>query len=140
MDSLLLPNNAIIILRRAFWQPDARRFYEMMTGSFWWTDELIQEVAQLCSGRNNWSFRYLMAYRASLIRGKPNEGFCPVWDQIIRECPNWPGLRPERSSVSLATELHHEGRKQCVAFLRWERQLAKNKGAAKPGTASEGGV
>lgn len=125
MDSLLLPDDAIVILRRAVWHPDAKRSYEVMTGSLWWTDELMCEVSHLCTGRDNWSYRYLMGFRASVIRGAPNEAFRPVWDQVERECPNWPGLRPERNSVSLAAELRREGRRQCVEFMRWERQLRK---------------
>jgi hypothetical protein len=140
VDSLLLPDDAIAVFRRAVWNPDARRFHEMMTGSFWWTDELVQEVAQLCSGRDNWSFRYLMGYRASVIRGKPDGRFRPVWDQVARECPDWPGLRPERSSVSLGAELHREGRRQCIAFLRWECQMSSNKSDAEPGAAPERGM
>src|SRR5262249_5652437 len=102
----------------------------------WWTDELVREIVPLCMARNNWSFRYLMGYRASVVRGEPDERLRPVWDQVVRECPNWPGLRPERSHASLASELHREGRKQCVEFLRFGRQLEKRQAEAKDGTGS----
>lgn len=136
MDSLLLPVDAIAVLRRAVWQPDAKRSYELMTGSFWWSDELVHELSRLCVGRDNWSFRYLMGYRASVIRGAPNEALRPVWEQVARECPNWPGLRPERNSPGLAAELHREGRRQCVEFMRWERQVRARAPEAAPGTSS----
>jgi hypothetical protein len=139
VDPLLLPDDAIIILRQAIWQPDARRFLEMMTGAFWWTDELVQEIAHLCVARGNWSFRYLMGYRASVIRGKPEERFRPVWDQVARECPDWPGLRPERNCVSLATELHREGRKKCIEFLRLEREIQKRNLTGNPFAAPDDG-
>jgi hypothetical protein len=125
MDSLLLPDDAIAVLRRAVWQPDAKRSYELMTGSFWWPDELVHEVSRLCVERDNWSFRYLMGYRASVIRGAPQEAYRPVWEQVARECPDWPGLRPERNSPALAVELHREGRRQCVEFSRLERRLRR---------------
>ncbi len=129
MDSLLLPDDAIVILRRAVWQSDAKRSYELMTGSFWWSDELVREVSRLCVGRKDWSYRYLMGYRASVIRGAPDEHLRPVWEQVARECPDWPGLRPERNSPALADELRREERRQCVEFRRLERQfLAETSG------------
>ena len=138
MDSLLLPDDAIVILRRAVWQPDAKRSHELMTGSFWWSDELVGEVARLCVGKDNWSFRYLMGYRASVIRGAPNVAFRPVWEQVAQECPDWPGLRPERNSQALAVELHREGRRQCVEFMRWERQLRAKSPKDEPSVAADG--
>lgn len=137
MDSLLLPDDAIAILRRAVWRPDAARFYEVMSGGFWWTDELVREASRVCVGRDNWSFRYLMGYRASVVRGEPDECLRPVWEQLRRECPAWPGLRPERSSPALAAELRRESRRQCVEFLRWMRDEAGSENTAEPGAAAD---
>ena len=87
MDTLLLPDNAIAIFRSAVWRPDAARFYEVMSGGFWWTDELVREASRVCVGRDNWSFRYLMGYRALVVRGEPDERLRPAWEQVRRECP-----------------------------------------------------
>lgn len=102
MNRFLLPDDAIAILRRAVWQADAKRSYELMTGSFWWSDELVHEVSGLCVERDNWSFRYLMGYRGSLIRGTPEEAYRPV--------------------------LHRERRRQCVALARLERKFRTKQG------------
>jgi hypothetical protein len=123
--SLLHPGNAIAILRRATWQPDAERWYEVMSASFWRTDELVNKVADLCAPRGNWAFRFLMGYRGSLIRGEPDDRLKSVWDQVARECPNWPGLRPERNCVSLANELRRKERRRCIEFERLDRELTR---------------
>jgi hypothetical protein len=122
MTELLFPDEALEILCGAAYQHDAERSYEVMSGSFWWSDELVRDTVASCRRHDSWAFRYLMGYRGSLIRGAPESGLLPVWDQVTRECPNWPGLRIERNSPSLAKELHRAEREQCVEFLRWERQ------------------
>jgi hypothetical protein len=122
MSGLLFPDEALDILRGASYRPDAERSYEIMSGSFWWSDELVREASAACRRHDSWAFRYLMGYRGSLIRGAPDAELKPVWEQVARACPHWPGLRSERNSPTLASELHQEGRKQCVEFLRWGRE------------------
>jgi hypothetical protein len=139
VDPLLLPDDALDILRGAVWNPQAERFYEVMSGAFWWTDELVREASRACMAKGNWAFRYLMGYRASLIRGAPDDRLRPAWDQVRRECPTWPGLRPERSGPGLAKEMDREGRRQCVAFRRWGREFMAGREAADHPSAPEAG-
>ena len=64
-------------------------------------------------------------YRASLIREAPREKLLAPWDQLLGECPDWPGFRPERRSPTLAAELDRERRKSCVSLRRWMREIEK---------------
>jgi hypothetical protein len=67
-----------------------------------------------------------MACRRSVIRPAPDSRFRPVWEQVAKACPGWPGLRPERNSPTLATALGRAGRRACVEFGRLERELGQD--------------
>src|SRR5262249_32865353 len=93
---------------QARWNANATYGFEIMSGGFTWSDERLWEVAQLCAGQNNWAFRYVIGDRASLSRGAPRESLRVPWDQLLAECPDWLGFRPQRSSPTLAKELDAE--------------------------------
>jgi len=105
---MLFPDEAFALLQQARWDASATRQYEIMSGGFAWSDEWPSDVAYLCVERGSWAFRYVMGYRASLIRGAPREELRAPWDQLLRECPEWPGFRPERSSPALTKDLDYE--------------------------------
>lgn len=105
-DQRFFPESALVVLRQTQWDPDATFNYEGMSGGLVWSDEFPREAIAACMAVNNYAFRYVLAYRASLIREEPREEFRPVWDQLKRECPNWPGLRPERQSPDLREQLN----------------------------------
>jgi hypothetical protein len=125
MDEMLFPETALAILREARWNPDATHSFEIMSGGFQWSDERLGEAALACIACGSWAFRYLMGYRASLIRGVPREGLRAAWEQLSQECPHWPGFRPERVSPLLSAELDRESRRTCIGFRRFERKLRK---------------
>ena len=122
----LFPEEALDILRGAVYRPDAERTYDVMSDGFWWSDERVRETIFACRRHGSWAFRFLMGYRGSLIRGTPEKGWMPVWEQVERACPNWPGFRPERTCRTLAKELHRAGREQCVEFLRFNRESRRD--------------
>jgi hypothetical protein len=147
MDEMLFPEQALAILREARWDPDATRSFEIMAGGFHWSDErLLGDAASACLASGSWAFRYLIGYRASLIRGVPREALRAAWDHLSQECPHWPGFRPERMSPALAAELDRESRRTCIGLRRLERKL-RNRGAcsgeeegrAEPGASADGG-
>ena len=123
MDQVLFPEEALAILRQAQWDANATHSYEVMSGGFAWSDERLSQSATACMAHGSWAFRFLMGYRASLIRGSPREELRPPWDQLLRECPEWPGFRPERRDPSLATELDRESRRVDVCVRRIERRM-----------------
>jgi hypothetical protein len=92
--------------------PNARRSYELLSGGFVWTDETCDGVWHAPdAGDEQWYvLRYLWGYRASLIRGAPDERLRSTWDAMVANYPDWPGLRPERRSTALAAELEAQAR------------------------------
>ncbi|MFN3148595.1 hypothetical protein [Bremerella sp.] len=100
------PDNVLAILRQTTWDPAAICIFDGVSGGLLWSDEYPREAMAECLSDNNWAFRYVLAYRASLIRGEPREEFSAPWDQLVAECPNWPGLRPERQSIALCDQLN----------------------------------
>jgi hypothetical protein len=97
-----------------------------MSGGFAWSDERLPQSSTACMAHGSWVFRFVMGYRVSLIRGAPREELRPAWDQLLRECPDWPGFRPERSDPSLATELDRESRRVDVCLRRVDLRLRQN--------------
>jgi hypothetical protein len=107
-DESLFPEAAIAILRRTQWNPRAACAYEGMSGGLVWGDEFPLDAISACVSVDNWAFRYVLGYRASLIRGTPREELRPPWDQLAQQCPQWPGFRPERRSSELRKLLEAE--------------------------------
>lgn len=99
------PEKVLAILRQTVWDPTAICIFDGISGGLLWSDEYPREAMEECFSENNWAFRYVLAYRASLIRGEPRDEFSAPWDQLMEECPNWPGLRPERQSPALREQL-----------------------------------
>src|SRR4051794_40111078 len=105
----LFPAAAIEALRKTRWDPQSTLHYEAMSGGLFWSDEFSREATYACIDAENYAYRYLIAYRASLINGEPREEIRAVWDQMLQECPDWPGFRPERSSMDLKEQLEARG-------------------------------
>ncbi|PQO33449.1 hypothetical protein C5Y96_11440 [Blastopirellula marina] len=99
------PEEVLAILRQTTWDPKAICIFDGVSGGLLWSDEYPPEAMAVCFSSNNWAFRYVLAYRASLIQGEPREEFSAPWDQLVEQCPNWPGLRPERQSPTLRDHL-----------------------------------
>lgn len=107
---MLFPDAALDALREARWSPDADRAFELMSGGFVWSDERLNDVARICSELDNWAFRCVIAYRASLIRDEPRTEFLEPWNQLRAACPDWPGFRPDRTDHSLREALDAESK------------------------------
>jgi hypothetical protein len=116
----MLPQRALEVLSRAVYDPRAERSYEMMSDSFLWSDEGLWEAM---AHDDAWAVRRLLGYRGSVIRGASDGVLRPVWEQVSKSCPGWPGLRPERNSPTLAAELLRERRRACVQALRVMREM-----------------
>ena len=107
------PSPAILAhaIQHCQFHPDAKRSAELLSGGFMWSDE--RPEAAYIDSENDYLFRFLIGFRASLIRGEPMEELRPVWDELQRLCPSWPGFRPERSDPALHDELKRELLKNC---------------------------
>jgi hypothetical protein len=128
---MLFPPEALALLRKACWDANARRRYEILSGGFAWSDERLWDVAPICMAQGSWAFRYLMGYRASLIRGMPRDALRAPWDQLLRECPDWPGFRLERSNPALLRELEAEDERAVRDLDQLDRDIGERMGRGK---------
>jgi hypothetical protein len=126
--SLMTPQfeeNARLLNKLPF-SESAAYFYEMMSGALMWEDE----KTRLPSSELGW-FRAALAYRSSVILGRPRTEFEPIWSALKRVAPNWPGFRPERCQPNpeLLNYLHVE-KKSSRRYL--DRLDAATSGRWKP--------
>jgi hypothetical protein len=104
------------LLNVARFDPCAQRCYDGLSDSFHWTDEFPRGFIAETTRQDNWSFRGLLSYRASLTRGRPDARFQPTWYQVLRACPDWPGFRFERRAKQLADLLDTEHERFLAEF------------------------
>ena len=120
------PPAALVMLAQQRFDPAAERSYDIMSGGFRWLDEFPnhQRWWDLMHAHDCCAFRFVLGYRASLIRGRERPELRAAWDQLRQHCPHWPGFRPERCSHDLQTDLRATERqttKECIKLLRDER-------------------
>jgi len=118
-------------------EPLARGEFEWLSGGLMWSDEfpsLGTPERQAMSQAG--AVGCLLAARAAVTLGQES-GFLPVWEQVARHAPNWPGLRPERRGEAALRRLRAALRRQdrCLAAL--ETQLGANPRQAEPGAAPD---
>ncbi len=85
-------------MRKLVHSAQAEVFYEMLSGSLIWTDE-IPESSKRQPGSVE-CLRPVFRFRSSLIIGNPEEQYRPYWEEAERLFPNWPGFTTERRSES----------------------------------------
>ncbi len=120
MSRELIPEEALDVLGQARWDRDATRQLELLSLSFYWSDEMLFEFGISCLEHDpeNFSFKDLILYRESLNRGKPDEQYQDVWEQVREACPQWPGFREDRCSTELGAALDSSIRRECASIER----------------------
>ncbi len=78
---------------------DAKMFYELLSDSLVWTDEIPEIDAARVGGLR--SLRFVFRYRTGLMLGGPEERFRPFWDEALALFPGWPGFDPARRAPEL---------------------------------------
>ena len=130
MDSseFLFSPAALAVLDSQQYDPEAKGFYEMLSGGLVWPDERPEPGEP---GRDlvfsNAAYGCLMATRAAITLGKET-GIWPVWEQVEREAPNWPGLRPERRGDEARRRLLAAKRREDRCLDEFERPLEAQQG------------
>jgi hypothetical protein len=79
--------------------PDAKMFYELLSDSLVWTDEIPEIDAARVGGLR--SLRFVFRYRTGLMLGTPEERFRPFWEEALTLFPDWPGFDPARRAPEL---------------------------------------
>lgn len=90
-------DQVLAVLKDCEFFEGAERRYDVMRGGFVWSDEMPSRGSGL--KENIMAIHVLarvIAYRASLTTGSPNEECRVEWEELRRILPNWPGFREER--------------------------------------------
>jgi hypothetical protein len=120
---------ALEILNRQQYDPTAKGSYELLSGGLRWPDEFPKHGEP---GWGEvfapWAFRFLLAARAAITLGDEQTGFRSTWDQVVREAPNWPGLRPDRRGEQARKRLLAAKRREANCLDELERQLNEQQG------------
>lgn len=122
MDEILYPEEALVFLRKMQYDPEARRGFEGLSTSFYWSDEGLPPAMRLCRDHESRATFYTMVFRTSLIRGEPIEEYRRNWKQLQAACPEWPGFRSERCSTDLLPAWQRELKRMCIGFEREMRE------------------
>lgn len=120
-----LPLRIVTSIQQLSVDPNARCQYELLSGGLVWSDEftitILNELSDLSEEPIAHIFRYLWAYRSSLIEGQERQEFQPIWAEMQVIFPGWPGFRPERSSPDLKEQLIKERKLMEKRVRRMER-------------------
>jgi hypothetical protein len=113
MADAYFPEKAIAVLRAARFDPKAKPGLELLSGSLIWDDECYLEFVATCGHYGCMAYWEPVAYRTSLIRGRPDERYRRGWEELLRVCPQWPGFRAQRRDQSLRAELERQLAEEC---------------------------
>lgn len=120
-----LPPKIMTSIQQLTPDPNARCQYELLSGGLVWSDEftmtLLNELSRLGEEPIASLFRYLWAYRTSLIEGQERQEFQHIWAEMQATFPDWPGFRLERSSPDLKERLIKEQKQMEKRIRRMER-------------------
>jgi hypothetical protein len=130
----LFSRAALGLLDRRRFDPSARGQFEYLSGGLIWPDEFPAFGATVCRGD---AFRYLIAFRASITLGEERDEFRPVWEQVVRHAPHWPGLRPERWGGPAVRRLRAALRIQEKCFAEWESKSEACSPHGEPDAAAD---
>jgi hypothetical protein len=107
--------------------PAARGRFDMMSGGLIWSDEFPRPGSTAWPAvSHKWIYRFLLAYRASVTLGKERAELRPVWEQVARHAPNWPGLRADRRGEEAHRRLRAALRVQkgCLTELKSQLEIS----------------
>jgi len=113
------------ILDTQEFDPVATYHFDVMSGSFRWSDEFPDRFGKLKEDvfSDYYVFRLLLAHRHDLTLDEPpRDDFDgnAIWQQLKKHAPNWPGLREERYTGRIVKRLKAAKRLFSSQFDKWE--------------------
>jgi hypothetical protein len=115
--------------------PDAKVFYELMSGALVWSDETTDDTPTKLFD----ALRMLWAYRISLILGDPKDSYRPLWEHAESLAPNWIGFRPERRTPTLQLlKVYYRGARRFRACIRLAERGSKEPPSAGSSSTNSG--
>lgn len=91
-------------------QDDAKVFYEVLSGSLVWSDELPNTT-----GVSLDCLRFVLKYRTGLVVGEPQPHFELFWQEAVRQFPKWIGFSAERTIYNGALAAYYRRERKRVA-------------------------
>ncbi|GAB5406713.1 MAG: hypothetical protein Aurels2KO_49440 [Aureliella sp.] len=99
-------DEAIAILGALQADPDADYSYDHLSGGFLWTDEFPPiDSSAWTIVKHDYIYRFLLRMRRCITLGDTAIEQTPLWQQMINDAPNWPGLLLERRSGRIVKRL-----------------------------------
>jgi hypothetical protein len=99
-------DEALQVLNRMPFDPNATHCFEHLAGGMLWSDEFPT------LGTSEWFLvsaralnRFLIAARHDITLGESTPRFQGIWQQVEKHAPDWPGLRSERRSEPIRKRL-----------------------------------
>ena len=97
---------AIAILNSMVVDPDATHSYEHLSGGFYWSDEFPPTNSPDWDVvGHDYLYRFLIRIRRCITLGDDSVAATPLWQQVLTDAPNWPGLLPDRRSGRVVKRL-----------------------------------
>ncbi|KLU05953.1 hypothetical protein RISK_001804 [Rhodopirellula islandica] len=103
--------------------PNATYSYEHLSGGFWWSDEFPPDDSpDWETVGHDYLYRSLIRIRRCITLGDDSAATVPLWQQVLTDSPNWPGLCPDRHTGRIVKRLLAAERlsDRCLAQLEAE--------------------
>jgi hypothetical protein len=118
----LLSAEALTVLDRRPYAPDARGGYNFVVKGLQWPDEFPAIGSLERPVVSDHRAARLLIYRASLTLGEELAEWRPLWEQVARHAPNWPGLREDRRGERARRRLLAGRRREAACWEKiWSR-------------------
>ena len=99
-------DSALAVLDGMPIDPCATYFYEHFSGGFIWSDEFPHlSSTEWGIVSHDYLYRVLIQFRRRITLGIADPETLPLWQQVFRHAPNWPGLALERRTGRIVSRL-----------------------------------
>jgi hypothetical protein len=92
----LFSARALAVLDGQRFDPTARGGFDAGSRALVWPDEFPPSGSLAAAAVSPHRRSYLLAFRAALTLAEEAPEVRPVWEQVTRHAPHWPGLRADR--------------------------------------------